>query len=249
MIGQQPVPFTGGVNSFEDPLKLPDDKLQPSTNLVPRERGFPGTRPSLNFVREVIPDYRPWNSDRATEYFGPGPYYWQWAQGWKPLRFMFNPNGPELTGVFVCDRAKTIIHTEGNTEQIMEIAAGDMVFWAMPGRFAGPTEPYCFRLGEGGQVSLFPFNGIMYVFGGGNPGCHLTNAGEGPGGGGTLGWSYFSNQFSGENNAGFSPQGAAVVRDRVVYWKGPKIFWSDRNDPLQLVPNVETAGGIDVISE
>lgn len=249
MIGTQPVPLTGGVNSFQDPVKLPDDKLQPSKNLVPRERGFPGTRESLNFVREVVPDWRPWNSDRSDPLVAAAGAYHRWARYWKPTRFMFNPNQAGLATVLVSSDTQNIVNCTAAFSTVADtVNLNDMVVMLTPTIMGGANGPYCFKLGQVGPVSMFSFLGVTYVFGGDNSGCRIENDSNGTIAE-TLGWNYIGNTFAGENNSGFSPRGAAVVRDRVVYWKGPEVFWSDRDEPLSLPPNAEGAGGIHVTGE
>lgn len=237
MIQRVPVPLTGGVNTEKDPTRLSDEQLMPSPNLCARRGGLPGLRPSLQSVREIVPDYRPWNSARydagaSTE------VYTQWARYWRPMRFLFSPFGGEIAAIMQATEAKQIINSDADTavDTPKIVPEQSAVLWMLPSLYAGGDTnggPYCFDLGLCTRApSLFVFNGIIYAFGGGNAGGHIRPSTTWSVGA-TLGWDYAHNDF-GPDNADFIPHGAAVVRDRVVYYIGPNLFWSDRNDPLSV---------------
>lgn len=247
MIKKVDVPLTGGVNTFKDAAAIADNQLASSTNFTSRVNEYPGIRPSMTFSQEVIPDYRPWNSDRS-DAFSTSELYHQWARDWRPMRFMFSEFGGDLVGVFQAGQARQVIHQDAGVSTASTCGEGEAVLWMMPGLYAGGDingGPYCFKLGGCTRTpSLFLFSGIIYAFCGGNSGGHIK-----PSSGAVLGWDYFSNQWTTSQSSGFEPDGAAVIRDRVLYYKGSTIFWSDKGAPLTIFQDALATGGIIVTGE
>lgn len=249
MIGIQQVPLAGGVNTYLDPARVADDKMTKLENVAPRERGFPGMRPSLSFVRELIPDYRPWDST-LSDPAQVNNFYWKWAENWRPLKFLFTETTGELVALMVATNDIVVADDNGSTTTTRTVPAGTVVLIGFPGVVAtgGNSGPYCAVLGdEAAHYSLLNFDGIIYAFGPGSNGARIepSDAGTlGP----LLGWNYARNEFLGSGNESFNPAGAAIIRDRTIFWKGAKVFWSDKNDPLSVPDNVETTGSIVVTS-
>lgn len=239
--GLQKVGFEGGVNIFKDPMDIPDNQLQASPNFCARAGEEPGVRPSMSSVREIAPDYRAWNSDRY-DAGSSVELYNRWAKNWRPMRFLFPPFGGDVCGVFQAVGAQQItnVNADGTVTPTM-LAVNDAVLWMLPSLYAGGDPsgstavggPYCVNLGNCTRApSLFVFNGIIYAFGGSKPGAYIEPATDGPIGP-TLGWTYRRADF-GVGNENFVPQQAAIVRDRAIYSIGPRLWFSDRNDPLSI---------------
>lgn len=250
-IGLQPVQLDGGVNQQLDPMAIADNQLQSAENFSGRQGQDPGVRPAMAFVREVVPDYRPWNSDRYDGVSVTERYH-HWARLWRPMKFVFPPFGGDVAGVFQTTGQRQIIDVDGVNSRPVILNEQEAVLWMLPSLYAGGDVnggPYCLSLGVCTRApSLFVFDGKLYAFGGDNAGGHIapsTTGLIGP----TLGWDYFRNVWTTPQTVNFIPDGAAVVRDRVVYWKGNRIFWSDRGDPLTIWANAETDGYIPITGE
>ncbi len=81
---------------------------------------------------------------------------------------------------------------------------------------------------------MFVFNGTTYAFDGLGNGVHIEADRPAQTTGSLAGVAlanYVENDF-GSGNTTFNPAGACVVRDRVLYFKGPNVYFSDRNEPL-----------------
>lgn len=250
-IGLQPVQLDGGVNQQLDPMAIADNQLQSAENFSGRQGQDPGVRPAMAFVREVVPDYRPWNSDRYDGVSTTERYH-HWARLWRPMKFVFPPFGGDVAGVFQTTGQRQIIDVDGVNSRPVILNEQEAVLWMLPSLYAGGDVnggPYCLSLGVCTRApSLFVFDGKLYAFGGNNAGGHIapsTTGLIGP----TLGWDYFRNVWTTPQTVNFIPDGAAVVRDRVVYWKGNRIYWSDRGDPLTIWANAETDGYIPITGE
>jgi hypothetical protein len=111
----------------------------------------------------------------------------------------------------------------------------------LPSLYAGGDVnggPYCFNLGTCTRApSLFVFDGKIYAFGGSNAGGHIERDSGGVNTGPTLGWVYQPNTWETVQADPFIPDGACVVRDRVLYYKDQKVYWSDRGAPLRIGAN------------
>lgn len=224
-----PIPLSGGVNLHDDPLAIQDGQWQRLRNLAPRKNGVLGQRPSLSFVREVIPTKHYWDIRLYALPTSAGAYH-RWAQWLRPVQFLFDPNFGEFSMVAVTTAALEV----KDPRQLLNVTAPEntLLFINLPQSFSnsgGNSVLQAAVLGEAGAaVSMFVFNGTTYVFDGGQSnGVHLgaETADAVPQ------VNYISNDF-GTGNPSFKPQGACVVRDRVLYYKGPNIYFSDRNEPL-----------------
>lgn len=253
MIGLQPAPI-GGANQFLDPAALPDGVWQELKNVAPRTAGAVGNRPSMSFVREVVPSWWHWDARTLTGSLGVASAvagYWRWAQYLRPLRFLFDPNYGDITMLVVTKLAINVQAEVSNTSVTdMSVPAGTVLLLSLPGIISDDGTDPRLRCGVLGPLdrlpSLFVFNGITYAFG-----AVSTNGMriESPGSGATpVNFSYWTNDF-GSGNADFFPEGAAVVRDRVVYWKGSNVYWSDKNDPLSIGPDAIATRGINIGGE
>lgn len=252
MINKLPVTFALGVNEFTDPAGLTDGQIQGSPNLMTRTGGFPGLRPSLSFDRLVVPDYRPWDSSRYDGLVTPEKEYTQWARNWRPMRFLFSPIGGEVAAVLQARTAQDYVPQNGAVSSFLTTAQEqEAILVMLPGVFDvnGLVNASGVRAVSLGILtrcpSLFVFNGIIYGFGGASRGGRIEPvSGINP-----VPYAYFANEWNTPGNESFFPQQAAVVRDRVVYSVGPSVFWSDRNDPLQIRTSALTDGGIIVSGE
>ena len=250
MIERLPVPFSLGVNVYTDPARLAEGQLQGSPNLMTRPGGFPGLRPSLSFDRPVIPDYRPWDSSRSVGATGDQSYT-QWGKYWRPMRFLFSPIGGEVAMVMQATNTWTVLNQSGSSRAIAPVEPGDAVLFIAPNWLNGTSG--ALQVAKLGLMtrcpSLFVFNGIIYAFGGASRGARIEPIPSLTTGSEKVPYTYFANVWNTPGNEDFFPRQAAAVRDRVVYSIGPQVFWSDRNDPLQIRASALTDGGIIVSGE
>ena len=235
-IQKLPIPLGGGVNLHNDPSVIPDGQWQRLRNLAPRLPGVLGQRPSMSFVREVTPSW--WNWDARTRLGSAGvasavDAYWKWAKYIRPLKFIFDPNFSDITMVVVTTAAITVAaETSAGVQTATVVPEDTMLLITLPGVITGTgTEPML-RVGVLGPASRMPsllvFNGITYAFNGYDNGKHIAAGSDGAT---PVTFSYYNNNF-GTGNTNFAPDGACVVRDRVLYYKGPNVYFSDRNEPL-----------------
>lgn len=248
-IGLQPVPLDGGVNSQLVPTAIEDNQLQAADNFSGRQGQDPGVRPAMAFSREVVPDYREWNSARYDAGASNEEYH-RWAQFWRPMKFIFPPFGGDVAGVFqvagntdpgLWGGGRQIIDTTKDTNTPRNVLEQEAVLWMLPSLYAGGDVnggPYCLHLGVMTRApSMFVFDGKIYAFGGSNAGGHIERDSGGVNTGPALGWVYQPNVWETPQAAPFIPDGACVVRDRVLYYKDQKVYWSDRGAPLRIGAN------------
>lgn len=252
-IGLQKVPLTGGVNIQKDAMDVADNQLVSAENFVAHRGTDPGVRNPMRFVREVIPDYRPWDSSQADALVTDEKYH-RWAYRWRPMRFMFPTGFGDVVGVFTPTDAQPIIHADGSVAVPETLNAQEACLWMMPGVLVQANAnggPYVFNLGGMTRCpSLFQFDGVIYAFGGTNEGGHIAPEAAGLSNlGNAVGWNYYANQWNTAQLERFIPDGAAVIRDRVLYYKGIKTVWSDKGDPLQIGENALTDWFIPVAGE
>lgn len=251
MISKLPISLAGGVDLFSDPAAIPEGFHQLMQNLAPRMNGMIGRRASLTFSQEVEPSWWHWDArtgEGLLEVADPVPHYYRWAKYLRPLKFIFDPNYGNLSMVLVTTGEVTVqnVTTEYNSGSFLRTAseqtvpAGTLLFVCLPGVMnlgSSATEPVlrCSILGQADRIpSLFTFNGTTYCVGGSNAGAQLVDAVRA---GDDLNapllpvnFDYATNYF-GSANGDFIPQGAVVVRDRVVYFIGPNLYFSDRQQP------------------
>jgi hypothetical protein len=127
-----------------------------------------------------------------------------------PLRAVFSPFGPEIVFAFY--------EPTGNYLAFGSATDGVMGSYL---QVSGPgvrNQPF----------SLVQRMGETYLFTGYGNGFRVR-VDPGP-----SGFALETFAFNGTGNAGFSPAGAAVIRDRMLYWSGRSVVWSDRNNPLTI---------------
>ena len=229
----------GGVNQYSAPTELKDNEWQQTQNMAPAYDKRHGQRQSLTFAREVEPRDI-WNADLWIAAPTFGQYYFEWAKNIRPVKMLFTSIN-EFAMVCVTTQAINIELLDGAGSVYAAVPAGYMLLlsnwgaWgtvALRGRVLGPVS----------NVSLLQFLDEVYSFSGYDNGSRITPAVV------SYGYQMFANDF-GTGNATFNPQGAAVVRDRVVYFKGPNVYWSDKNDALVIGDDAESSRGINVGGE
>lgn len=232
MISKLPLPILG-VNTFDDPVAIQDGQWQRLRNLAPRKTGIVGQRPSMSFAREVIPDSRFWDMRLFTASPSVAGYY-NWAQRIRPQKFIFDPNYGELSMVAITTDTITVYNAlvAGN----VTLGAGITIMVNLPqilNNSGGLPVVQVAVLGEcTTEPSLFTFNGLTYAFNGVSNGARIDPPIA------SLFYetvNYQKNDF-GTANGAFNPAGACVVRNRVVYYKGNSLYWSDANAPLSVAP-------------
>lgn len=238
MIERLPLQLTGGVNTFDDSVAIADGQWQRLRNIAFRGTGIPGQRPSLSFSREVIPETRFWDARLVASTPAVVGYY-KWAKFLRPIRFLFDPNYGEISMLAVTTGTMSVASSVAGFISVVSVPAGKTLFINLPCvmcDFGGSVQAVqAAILGEMGQpASLFVFDGTTYAFDGLGQGYHLGPQLPFQTSGSLAGvplTNYVANDF-GSGNGDFSPAGACVVRDRVLYYKGPNIYFSDRNEPL-----------------
>lgn len=252
MVNRVQVPLTGGVNLDEDPTLIADNELCLARNVMPREGGVPGIRPSMSFAREIIPALGRWDASRYKFFAAANtdPYY-QWARRMVPLRFIFSPIGGEIA--MVCRLTAPLAIPVDYPPYAYSGQEGDLVLLMVQTFLDDSNGLRMAFLGPGDQCpSLFNFNGKIYAFGGDNSGAciELGSPGLGPGGvpdpNDTRNWHYKQNVFEGSGNSDFIPAGACVVRDRVMYWKGASVWFSDISEPMKIGDDANENFSIDI---
>mgnify|MGYP001612209174 CR=1 FL=1 len=252
MISRLNVPLGGGVNTFDDSVALPDGQWQRLRNIAPRKPGILGQRPSLSFVREIEPSWWHWDARTLAGSLGVASAvaaYWTWAKALRPVRFLFDPNHGDITMIALTVEALSVeAQTAVGTSANITVPEGTYLLITLPGVITDDGSAPRLRvgiLGPAGQApSLFVFNGVTYAFGGGNNGMSVS-AGLDPSIP-AITFAYSPNDF-GAGNTDFKPDGACVVRDRVVYFSGPNLYFSDRNEPLTVgyTGTLDAAGNIE----
>lgn len=241
------IPLGGGINLHNDPVAIGDGQWQRLKNLAQVKEGIIGQRPSLTFVREINPVLRfsgalvPWDA-RIAFYV---PLYFQWARTFRPIKFIFDPNFGEITAVVVTTESTRIFTRPTNNETWTRgwktVPAGTMLVVSLPNfvnsEDATELTVIAGDLGQRQQApSIITFLGNTYVFAGGSRGFKLGKAETSVEGPEFIG---FDPCDFGTANTGFFPDGAAVVRNRVVYYVGSRLVWSDKNNPLVVGSTVD----------
>jgi len=250
-VGRVKLPFAG-TDQYADPAALAEGKWQRLRNLAPRKSGIVGRRPALQYVSTVVPNWWHWDARARTGSLGVASAiegYWRWAQYLRPVKFLFDANFSGLTMIAITVADVPVQDATAPTAVERTAPAGTMLLLTAPGLVVGNGVDPVIRCGVLGQAtrdpSLFSFNGITYAFAGQNSGRYVDASPDSllP-----IAWDYFEANF-GATAGPFEPDGAAVVRDRVVYYKGPNVYWSDKNDPLSLGSDILTSRGINVGGE
>lgn len=237
------LPLLGGIDLHSDPAAIPDGNWQRLRNLAPRQNGVIGRRASLSFSRELEPSWWHWDAHTwggETAVAAPAIYYYMWAKYLRPLKFIFDPNYGTISAILITTSDVEIMDFLSGAPSPRVCAAGSLILATFPGLFddaeLGASTPriYGVYLGEATRTpSLFVFDGITYAIGGSGNGGQVCPhyAGANIAGVTNLAFAFNKNDF-GSGNSAFHPDGAAVVRDRVVYFKGPNLYFSDRGDAL-----------------
>lgn len=228
-INRTGLPLMGGVNLHEDPINIPDGQWQRVKNLAARRPGVLGTRPSLRFARDVEPDSRYWD----IRLFTASPIVNKpenWARLIRPLRFLFDPNYGELTMVVVTTDDWLAHNSISGVDETFP--AGTYLLINLPQVLSNSGGEPIVQVAPLGitnrQPTLFVFDGLTYAFAGGNNGLHIDTPDPSPYPDYV---KYAVNDF-GAGNTNFNPDGACIIRDRVLYYKGSSVYFSDRNEPL-----------------
>lgn len=249
-----PLPLGGGVNLHADPAAMQDGQWQRLKNLAQVKDGIIGQRPSLSFVREINPVLTmntlaiPWDARMGTYALA----YFAWARTLRPIKFIFDPNFGEITAVVMTTEATKIFKRPSSPDVTergwVTVPDGTMLVVCLPNACnsedAVDLTLFAGNLGQRQQApSIITFLGSTYVFAGGSRGFKLT---PGQSTADIIPFEAFDLCDFGDGNLNFFPDGAAVVRDRVVYYIGSSIFWSDRNAPLTVgYTGTITDGNID----
>lgn len=142
---------------------------------------------------------------------------WSFADTWVPVRAAFSPVGPEFVMAVWRDGAMLLV---GLTPQNFNLNFSSLSLGA-----ASNPQP----------ASMVQWDGDTYAFTGVTPGARLAYANNAEG--------FILEQLDfGAGNANFLPLGAAIVRDRFVYWGfdretpsgGRGVVFADRGLPLQI---------------
>lgn len=132
-----------------------------------------------------------------------------------PLRAMPSPIGPEFALIFHSSAAGKVRFTlvdENGADAGAELATSDSPI----------------------PVSMVQWDGDTYVFAGQNSGVRAAYANN------AEGYLLEAITFEGTGNSDFKPKGAAVIRDRFVYWGfddgagGRAVLFADRGFPLRI---------------
>ena len=196
MINRVKVPMTGGVNLFVDPASIRDDQVVLAKNLAPVKPGIIGTRPALQWARDVR------RLPASTPYI--------------PVRCMASPIGPEFAVAWWVDGVGStsllLIDTDGVSGSVVGIGLSDSPI----------------------PVSMVQWDGDTYAFTGQTTGARAVFATN------PEGYLVEAIAFEGTGNEDFKPKGAAVIRDRFVYWGfddgagGRAVLFADRGFPLRI---------------
>lgn len=250
MINRLPLPING-VNVHNDPTTIADGQWQRLRNLAPVKPGIVGTRPGLTYARDVIPTWWHWDARTALGELGVHsavPSYFRWARDLAPVRFVFNPLYGDITMVALTRQAVEIMRADGpNLDTQTTVPEGTMLLICLPGYFSlGSGGEPLLRAAVLGEVtvqpSLFVWNGTTYAFAGKNAGRKIIRT---PDASLPLDFSYDQVNF-GPLNGTFHPDGAAVVRDRILYYKGGYIWFSDRQAPETISPATDDYNVMDL---
>lgn len=225
-----PLPLGGGVNLHSDPTALADSQWQRLRNLAQAKNGVVGQRQSMTFARDINPTMTEWNAHQSATI----PKYYEWAKTIRPVKFIFDSNFGELVVVFITTADTTYWSVSTTATSLKTAPEGTFLLVVLPnGVTVGDNDELCLKALELGTVqrapSVITFNGITYAWTGGTAGGQLgpeLASGMGPGEVG------LTRPDFGSGNTDFYPDGAAVVRDRVVYYIGSNLYWSDKNAPL-----------------
>lgn len=268
-----PLSFEGGVNLKADPHLLKPNEWLKLQNMWPYKDQFIGTRPSLLHEMELLPvDNQYWNSwlfnNDPVLPVEPYPtnvkYYSQWFRHLTPLKAIFLGELNKLALICVCnfgDVVKLREQFEGEEATTVTLGAGEVVLLILPNDIrTNPVDagddiyPMLsgVRLGRTTNITptLIEFNNTIIAA---NKGCEYvvkvvkSNTVINPSATTWPGIDYrFTKVNFGATNLNFRADGAIVYKNRFVYWKGNKIWFSDAFQPELIYDNAVDAAYLGV---
>lgn len=268
-----PLSFEGGVNLKADPHLLKPNEWLKLQNMWPYKEKFIGTRPSLLHEMELLPvDNSFWNSwlfnNDPVLPVEPYPtnvkYYAQWFRHLTPLRTIFLGELNKLAMICVCNfggKVKMYEKFENEDATTVTLDAGEVILMLLPNDLK--TNPIDagddifpmisgVRLGRTTNITptLIEFNGTIIAA---NKGCayvvKVVHSDTLPVPSVTT-WPGIDYRFTkvdfGPSNLNFRADGAIVYRNRFVYWRGNKLWFSDPFQPELIYPNAVDAAYLGV---
>lgn len=253
--------FEGGVNLQDDPHLLKSNEWQLLQNLWPYSNKLLGTRPSLLHEQDVLPvPPQYWNGFLSLGTAPPYPTvianYHQWFRFLTPLKAVFLGSLDTMALVCVCNTGDSVMineHFEGEDATTPMLNAGDVILMLTPNDLLPATTESvpiisAVRLGSITNLtpSLINFNGDIIAA---NKSCEyvvrVVKKSSLPTPSDTV-WPDIDYRFTkvdfGPTNLGFRVDGVIVYKNRFVYWKGNRLWFSDPFQPQLIYPNaVETA--------
>lgn len=269
----QPLTFEGGVNLKADPHLLKPNEWLKLQNMWPYKDKFIGSRPSLLHEQEILPvDNSYWNSylfnNNPPPTIDPYPtnirYYAQWFRHLTPLKTIFLGDLNRIALICVCNfggkvrlyekfedvEATTVILEAGEVILLMlpndiktnPVDAGDDIFPTLSG----------VRLGRTTNITptLIEFNGVILAA---NKGCEyvvkvvksstlaIPSETTWPG----IDYRFTKVNF-GPSNLAFRVDGAIVYKNRFVYWRDNKLWFSDPFQPEVIYDNATVSAYLGV---
>lgn len=244
--------FDGGVNIRSDPHLLKSNEWLNLQNMWPYDNKFVGTRPSLLHEQDIMPvPLANWNANLFYNSPAINPtevrYYAQWFRHLTPLKAVFMGALDRVAIICVCNVANKVTlreRFEGEDEVLVDLQDGDVVLLIMPndiGTVAGTKEQYPVlsgvRLGRTTNItpSLISFNGDIIAA---NKSCNyvvrVVKASTLPLPTATV-WPNIDYRFTkvnfGDTNLDFVTDGVVLYKNRFVYWRGNKVWFSDPFQP------------------
>lgn len=258
--------FNGGVNLEIDPHLLKSNEWQSLKNMWPYRNKMLGSRPSLLHEQDVLPvPPQYWNGfldlGTAPAYPTEISNYGQWFRHLTPLKMLFMGSLDKMAIVCVCNRDGLVIineQFEGEANTDVTLNAGDVILMLTPNNLQTATGSNIYpriaavRLGSLSDItpSLIEFNGRIYAA---NVGCGYVvevvpaSSIVGPT---TTVWPNIDYRFTkvnfGATNVGITFDGVITYKNRFVYWKGNKLWFSDPFQPSKLYDNAEATAYLGV---
>lgn len=254
-----PIAFDGGVNLEIDPHLLKPNEWLLLKNLWPYKSKMLGSRPSLLHEQDILPvPPENWNGflslGTAPAYPAQIPNYGQWFRHLTPLRVLFLGSLERMAIIAVCNQNDLVTireQFEGTASANVTLVAGDVILMLTPNDLnpgdAGSLYPKitAVRLGSFGDItpSLVEFNGRVYAA---NKDCDYvvevvqssTIVGPSPATWPNIDYRFTKVNF-GPTNTGIKFDGVITYRNRFVYWKNNKIWFSDPFQPSLIFEDAE----------
>lgn len=250
--------FEGGVNIDKDPHLIKSNEWQSLQNLWPYKSKLLGSRPSLLFEQDVLPvDAKYWNSRLFHNSYAETPvsvpYYYNWFRYLTPLKSIFLGELSKIALICVCNNTPGVTireQFEGEAAVEVQLIAGDVVLLMMPndlqpGAVVGDKPILSgVRLGKTSNLtpSMVEINGEIIAV---NVGCdYVVRVAKSS----SLAipsattWSNIDYRFTklnfGDTNTNFKPNGVVTYKNRFVYFKGNKLWFSDPFQPEVIYDDV-----------